>query len=154
MARPTKYTKKLSDQICERLAMGDSMRTVASDNLMPAMTTLFRWLREKDEFRKQYELAKIESADSMADSSLHIADHESAQPAYDEDGKALMVDGKPLMVVTAQSVAQARLRIDTRKWYASKLKPKKYGDKSDGVVVNNEMRTPIFINDSGTNSGD
>lgn len=29
--RPTKYTKELADTICERLAMGESMRTIAKD---------------------------------------------------------------------------------------------------------------------------
>ena len=29
------------------------------------------------------------------------------------------------------AVQRSRLRIDTRKWYASKLAPKKYGDKLD-----------------------
>lgn len=126
--RPTAYTLELSDLICSRLSDGESMRSVCLDEDMPAKTTLFRWLREKPEFRNQYDIAKEESAESLADEMVFIADHEVSQPVMDE-GLPVMVDGKPLMKVDQIAVAHAKLRIDTRKWAASKLKPKKYGDK-------------------------
>src|SRR3990172_7086066 len=33
--------------------------------------------------------------------------------------------------VNGEHIARSRLRVDTRKWIASKLKPKKYGEKLD-----------------------
>ena len=38
--------------------------------------------------------------------------------------------------VNGEAVQRSKLRVDTRKWVASKLKPKKYGDKLtlDGAV--------------------
>ena len=128
MGRPTDYTDELSDLICERLANGESMRSICRDDSMPAMTTMFRWLREKEDFRQQYEIAKDESADTLADESIDIADNQVEQPLL-VDGIPLEIDGKVVMIKDAVSVNHARLRIDTRKWYASKLKPKKYGDK-------------------------
>ena len=126
--RPTDYTLELSDLICSRLSEGESMRSICRDEGMPAKTTMFRWLRENPEFRNQYDVAKEESAESHADHMVDIADHEVSQPVM-VDGLPLMVDGKPVMKVDATAVAHAKLRIDTRKWAASKLKPKKYGDK-------------------------
>jgi len=35
------------------------------------------------------------------------------------------------MVVTSQSVQHAKLRVDSRKWLASKMFPKQYGDKQE-----------------------
>lgn len=130
IGRPTDYTSELSDSVCQRLASGESMRSVSRDDAMPAMTTLFRWLREKDDFRQQYEKAKEESADALVEDMLDIADNQVSQPVLVE-GKPVMMGDKPVMVRDGPSVQHARLRVDTRKWAASKLKPKKYGEKLD-----------------------
>lgn len=119
MARPSKFTDNLADKICERLADGESMRSVCRDPKMPAMTTVFRWLRENDEFRQQYEVAKDEAADAMIEDIVDIADN--------SDSDNIQVD---------------RLRVDVRKWAASKLKPKKYGDKQQI-----DMNASVNLND-------
>lgn len=126
--RPTDYTPELADKVCARLAEGESMRSIGRDESMPCTTSLFKWLREIPEFAQQYAKAKEESADAMAEDSLDIADNQVEQPLI-VDGLPLQIDGKVVMVKDAVSVNHAKLRIDTRKWYASKLKPKKYGDK-------------------------
>jgi len=127
--RPTIHTKKLADTICSRLAAGESMRSVSRDEAMPVMTTMFRWLREKPEFKQQYDTAKEESADALAEDMLDIADNQVSQPIL-VDGKPILDSkGNAIMVKDAVGVAHAKLRVDTRKWAASKLKPKKYGDK-------------------------
>lgn len=132
--RPTDYSLKLSDAICTRLADGESMRSVCRDDAMPCMTTVFRWLREKEDFKQQYAIAKEECADALVEDMLDIADNGI--------GNHVEVDGKWVSVVDGPAVAHGRLRVDTRKWAASKLKPKKYGDKiqtdhtnSDGSMV-------------------
>ena len=126
--RPTDYTPELADLVCARLAEGESMRSIGRDESMPCTTSLFKWLREIPEFAQQYAKAKEESADAMAEDSLDIADNQLEQPLI-VDGLPLQIDGKVVMVKDAVSVNHAKLRIDTRKWYASKLKPKKYGDR-------------------------
>lgn len=126
--RPTDYTPELADLVCERLANGESMRSVSRDDNMPAMCTLFKWLRIHPEFAQQYAKAKEESADALVEDMLDIADNQVEQPLI-VDGLPMQVDGKLVMVKDAVSVNHAKLRVDTRKWAASKLKPKKYGDK-------------------------
>ena len=111
--RPTKYTQELTDIICQRLSEGQSLRTVCKDDDLPCAATVFCWMRTKPEFLEQYEKAKEESADALVEDMLDIADF---QADIGNEG-------------TAVGVAHARLRVDTRKWAASKLKPKKYGDK-------------------------
>jgi len=75
-------------------------------------------MRLYPEFLQRYEQAKEESADALADEMLDIAD--DSERDYTEEGR-----------VNTEHVQRARLRVDTRKWIASKLKPKKYGDKLD-----------------------
>ena len=127
--RPTDYSVDICDAVCERLASGESMRSVSRDEAMPAMSTLFKWLREHQEFSEQYARAKEESADALADDIVDIADNQVGAPMLDGEGNIALVDGKPVLVACAVSVAHAKLRVDSRKWAASKLKPKKYGDR-------------------------
>lgn len=140
--RPTDYSLELADKICERLASGESMRAISRDDSMPAMSTLFKWLREHSQFSEQYAIAKDECADNLVEEMLDIADNQVEQPLL-VDGVPMQIDGKPVLVKDAVSVNHARLRVDTRKWYASKLKPKKYGERMhtehSGVVGLTDM---------------
>ena len=120
--RPSDYTQELADRICEQLAMGKSVRTVCKQEDMPAMSTVFKWLRENDDFSEQYARAKEESADVLAEEILDIAD-DGQNDTY--------IDDKGNVKTDHDVIARSRLRVDARKWIAAKLKPKKYGDKID-----------------------
>lgn len=123
--RPTDYTQDLADRICAQLSDGVSLRTVCLADDMPSKTSVFRWLRIYDEFRDQYEKAKAEAADFFADEIVEIADDgtNDYMEKLVEEGKA------PHYQYNGEHVQRSRLRVDARKWIASKLKPKKYGDK-------------------------
>lgn len=101
------------------------MRSVCRDDSMPCARTLFNWMRIYPEFLQQYARAKEESADALSDEMLEIADDGRndwmKRNAEDDAG----------WVANGENVQRSRVRIDTRKWLASKLKPKKYGDKVD-----------------------
>jgi len=126
--RPTIYTPELADLICERLACGESMRSVCRDDSMPAMSSVFKWLRENSHFSEQYAKAKEESADALVEDMLDIADNQVSQPVLLE-GQPVVINGEVVKSIDGPSVQHAKLRVDTRKWAASKLKPKKYGEK-------------------------
>lgn len=126
--RPTTYTPELGDIVCEGIASGKSLVRICEDESLPSPRSVYRWLREQEAFRQNYEVAKDDMADYMAEESIDIADNQASQVAM-VDEVPLVLNGKPVMVTDSASVAHARLRIDTRKWYASKLKPKKYGEK-------------------------
>ena len=130
IGRPTKYTKVLSEQVCAMLAQGQSMRTVCKNSKMPSMQTIFTWLRKYPDFLEQYERAKLESADALTDEMIDIADEEAMSDLVIDGVPVLDPNtGNPYKILTSAGVQHARLRVDTRKWIASKLKPKKYGDK-------------------------
>lgn len=130
--RPSIFTQELADNICEQLAMGISMRTVCLADDMPAIATVFKWFRTKPEFLSQYARAKEESADALFEETVDIAD-DSLKEAHAADPKA------------SGAVVQAmRLRVDTRKWMMSKMKPKKYGDTIDVTSGGEKLPTPIY----------
>lgn len=130
--RPSEYTKAIGDKICSLLAQGVSLRTVCLADDMPDCSTVFRWLRQYEEFHKQYADAKQESADAMAEEILDLSDEAKTD--------AMTVDPKAAGAV----VQAARLRVDTRKWLMSKMKPKKFGDKLDLTTDGKELPAPIY----------
>ena len=122
MARPTLYTEKLSDSLCAALSEGQSLRSVCKDKKFPCAATVFNWLRTIPAFLEQYEKAKAESADAMVDEMLDIADNGNNDwMEMNGDSEGYKQNG--------EAIQRSRLRVDVRKWSASKLKPKKYGDK-------------------------
>lgn len=123
--RPSVFTQDLADKICEELAQGKSMRTVCKEENMPDMSTVFRWLRTNKEFQEQYARAKQESADAMAEEVLDISDDGRNDWMEKEYGDNIM------WVTNGEALQRSRLRVDTRKWLMSKMKPKKYGEKMD-----------------------
>jgi len=126
--RPTDYSEELADIIFSRIISGESVNTICKDDDMPDKSTFFRWLRKHKDFRDNYELAAAERSDALVEDMLDIADNQASQPVL-VDGVPLEIDGHIVQTTDSAAVAHARLRVDTRKWAASKLKPKKYGEK-------------------------
>jgi hypothetical protein len=67
-------------------------------------------MRTQPDFARRYAQAHEDRTDTMADDLLEIADQTEGTDSI-------------------AAVQAAKLRIETRKWIASKLKPQKYGEK-------------------------
>lgn len=136
--RPTDYTQDKADTICAELSIGRSLRSVCTDEGMPTIKTVFSWLRKHPEFLKQYEKAKEESTDAMAEELLYIAD----TPVMGEI-RTTKPDGS-VEIKQDEMLGHRRLQIDARKWLMAKMKPKKYGDKIDMTTNGKDLPTPIL----------
>jgi hypothetical protein len=121
--RLTDYSLDLADRICEQVALGKSMRTICDADDMPAMSSVFKWLRLHPEFAEQYARAKDEAADAMAEDILDIADDGR------NDWMEIRGDEDAGWKLNGEHVQRSKLRVDARKWLAAKLKPKKYGER-------------------------
>jgi hypothetical protein len=126
MTRPTKYTNELAEEFCLELIEGKSVREICKGDKYPSMTTIFNWLNSNHEFLVQYEIAKDMQADILAEDILSIADNAQGE------------------------VQRDRLRIDARKWIASKLKPKKYGQASQIEIIERFKNKNINLKDLTT----
>lgn len=120
MGRPSLFTQKLADLICERIADGQSLRAICAEAGMPATGTVFRWLEDHEAFRGQYTRAREFRADTLFDEILEISD----APVEGEAARA----GKGGLETT-RGVDHRKLQVETRKWMAAKLQPQKYSDK-------------------------
>lgn len=128
MGRPSTFSQETADSICERIADGESLRNICADEAMPARSTVFKWLSEAQAFADQYARAREAQADAIFDDILEIAD--------DGTNDWMVRNGQDDAGWTAngEHIQRSRLRVDARKWAASKLRPKKYGDKVDHEV--------------------
>lgn len=113
--RPSEYTLETAQAVCSRIAEGESLRMVCRDKAMPDKTTILRWLGRYEEFRTQYAESKEMSQEAVAEEYFDLLDEE---PPKKPDGS-----------FDAAAVSWYKNRADGRKWYLSKIAPKKYGDK-------------------------
>lgn len=119
---PTTFTQAIADLICEALAEGHSLRSICAADNMPAKSTVFKWLGENKEFSDQYARAREAQADCLFDDILAIADDGLNDTYVDEEGNKR---------TDTDVIQRSKLRVEARKWMASKLAPKRYGEKVD-----------------------
>ena len=65
--RPSTFTQKIADEICERIADGESLRSICGDDGFPTKSTVFKWLNDFPGFSDQYARAREAQADSLFD---------------------------------------------------------------------------------------
>ena len=103
------FDEAIADKVLDMLADGLSLRAICRTNGLPSGAVVRKWLARNPDFARQYAYAREEQADTLFDETLAIAD------AIGDDA-------------TNEQIRRAQLQIDTRKWLAGKLRPKKYGD--------------------------
>lgn len=80
------------------------------------------WVISSPTRDEMYARARSCRADVLFDEVVGIADESTVTTKYDGEDMVLALD--------ATAVARNRLRVEARKWAASKLKPGSYGDKT------------------------
>jgi len=141
--RPSKYSKKVAEKICEITAtttMG--LKTICKENDdLPSHKTVTMWklhdekLNPEDDeeigFSTLYARAKAAQMEVIEEDILDIADD-----GQNDWMERLGEDGKPIgWMLNGEHVQRSRLRVETRKWTMAKLAPKKYGDKITNELV-------------------
>lgn len=132
------YTPEVGNIICSRIAEGESLRSICSDDGMPTKTTVMRWLQEEDkaDFRDQYARARESQAEHYLDEIIQIADD------CTDDVEKIMTQSGEDYRIKQSAIQRARLQIDTRKWTMSKLAPKKYGDR---MALAGDAEAPLKV---------
>lgn len=113
---------QVKDELCRRLIEGESLRSICRIDGMRDKATICRWLAADEDFAKRYTIARDLQAEALADEILDIADTPivGIKTTTKADGSVERVEG--------DMIDHRRLRVDARKWVASKLAPKKYGE--------------------------
>lgn len=107
MGRPSTYTPDMGERICALIAQGKSKRQIEGMEGFPARETIDVWVLRHEDFAGQYARACEARAEGFAEELVEIADRAD-----------LPAD-------------QKRVMVDTRKWVASRILPKQYGEKAE-----------------------
>lgn len=137
------FSQELFDQICERIADGESLRAICASDGMPSKANVFRWLSANKDAADQYARAREAQADAIFDEILDIADDAQNDWMMRNRGGE-----DECYQLNGEHIQRSRLRIDARKWMAGKLRPKVYGDKLD---VNAHVGFSVTIADDDAN---
>ena len=121
------FSPELFDRICERIAEGESLRSICQDEDMPSTTAVKKWLIKDDggALVAQYTRAREMQADTLFEDILDISD-DARNDWMQREG-----EGASGYALNGEHIQRSRLRVGTRKWMAGKLRPKVYGDKVD-----------------------
>lgn len=108
-----------TDAICERLIAGESMRTICIDTDMPAQSMVYAMMAKDETFRSSIARAREMGQEAIIDGTVDLADE-----------------------ATVDNHQVIKLRIWARQWRASKIAPRKYGDK---LAIGGDADSPLTI---------
>jgi len=110
------------DTLCRAIAAGDNLNAWTGCIGFP-YNTVREWIEADPARAAKYACAREDRADLLADEIVAISDEVDVRTVVNGQSVTLALD--------AAAIARNRLRVDARKWVASKLKPKAYGEKLD-----------------------
>lgn len=108
--RPSTRTEEIEERILAGLIDGMSMVQVCAQEGMPNRRTVMRWMEADEGFASRCARAREMQADFMDDKIIELIE-----------------------TVTPENATAARVKLAALQWRASKLAPKKYGDKIEQV---------------------
>ena len=122
MGRPVKWPLEhpVWIEIIDQVSAGKALSTVLREPGYPTWSNFQAMVSQDAKLTAAYEKAVQDRADRLADEILQLSD----EP---------MPDGLEGAMASAW-VQQKRMQVDARKWIASKLKPRTYGDRIDMTV--------------------
>lgn len=126
--RQSTYTPEIADLICDQIADGLPLTEVLRQPGMPPYSTVTAWANSSapsavPEFVVKYARARAIQVEVLAEQILEIADDST------NDYVVRKTDAGEYATIDQENINRSRLRIDSRKWLLSKLRPDKYGDK-------------------------
>ena len=116
---------KLWPEILRDIGNGSSLIKAINKPGYPTYDSVQKYMRSHPEIRRLYEDAIEIRADHLAESLIDISEE---TPPEGLDGPQL-----------SAWINQMKIRIDTRKWTAAKLRPKSWGEKIDVSVTHTQI---------------
>lgn len=124
MGRKSSYTPKLAEKVLESLRLTGSLHRTCKE-VGVGRTAVINWVTEDiDGFASEYARCKLEGIDALVEDTLEIGDE---PPPVLQNG-----------AIDHGAVAHAKLRIETRRWLAERMAPKKYGLKQGLDMTNSD----------------
>lgn len=134
MARPCEYNEAIFTELMELLASGKTLKEICeSDPKFPSSWSVRRWVIDDiNGCSARYTRAREMGIHEMVDETIVISDDKS------KDTLIVRKGNEDIEVPNNEWINRSRLRVDTRKWLASKVIPKIFGDRIQQEVTGAE----------------
>jgi hypothetical protein len=123
MGRHSTYTEAIADEICDRIAEGETLRAICRDEHMPSWRTVYDWLNVNQDFAARFAKSRKLGFDAIAEEAFEIAN----TPVM---GEEIEEDGDRVKVKRADMLGHRKLQIWTRLQLLARWCPEKYGDRT------------------------
>lgn len=132
-------------EVCARICAGDSVRAIFTDAPAdyPCVVTWWRWIGADADIRAAYDSAITARSEKFAEEIVAIADNVGS-PARNAEGELIYRKGELVFEVSREAIDHAKLKVEARKWNASRLLPKKYGDRT---ILAGDADNPLAVAD-------
>lgn len=123
--RPSAYQAEIAEEICGRMAGGETLKDICQDERFPAPSTVRLWaVMDREGFSAPYARAREMQVEHWADEIVDISDDGTNDWIVRQVG-----EDRVETVPDHEHISRSKLRVDSRKWLAAKLMPRTYGDK-------------------------
>ena len=138
----TEYSQALADEICLRMALGETVSKICDDEHMPDKVVVYRWRAARPDFNQSYARARVDQMHAWSDEIITLADGDGLEsdfnftvPLDHKDLERIESAGYIRFRYKKTHVSRAELMIKTRQWLMSRLAAEDFGDKSSVSVT-------------------
>lgn len=124
--RPSLFTQELADELCRRVAAGETLASICREPGKPAVQTVNDWRNANAVFSVAFGRARIDGFDAIAERLQHTARGKGAAEGGDSSG----------------DVQRDKLIIETDLKLLAKWDPRRYGDR---VTHSGDAENPLSV---------
>ena len=138
--RPVDYDAELANKICMMFATDPdmSLTRMNADPTLPTVWHFYAWLDSHSDLAKSYARSREVQIDIQAERLKDIS--RTPMTGIVKVTRTGGKDGTTVETRESDNIERTRLIIDTEKWIASKLRPKKYGAQPIEVEGNDALK--------------
>jgi hypothetical protein len=130
------YDPKLVDEVCDRIAEGETLRAICREEHMPSPQVIYRWMAADPSFKERFAQARELGEEVIVQECLDIADN-----ATNDWMEKLDKNAQPIgWVLNGEHVQRSKLRIETRLKLLAKWNPRKWGDRQ---IIAGDAEAPL-----------
>lgn len=139
MGRQSTYTEAKADEICARIASGETLSDICKDSHMPERGAVYAWQEANPEFAARFARARDIGFDAIAEDALHIANTPVAAIVVEESERF----GKKTK--RSDAVDHRKLQVWTRLQLLARWSPR-YRE-ANNVTLSGDAANPLVVND-------
>lgn len=131
----TRYSDEVASELCERIAMGETLTSICREERMPDPRTVWKWRQVRPDFNAQFAQARVDQMHAWADQIVNLADDSEGDfkvtvPLDSPELERIESKQAVTFKFTRRHVSRTAQMIDVRKWLMARYAPEDFSDRS------------------------